>query len=119
MENKLSILWTNADPITSEKMVLMYATNAMLHSWWENVTVILWGAPAALAGENEAIRERMRLAMQAGVKFSACKACADQLGVAESLETLGVEVVYWGAGSYRNPEVGGKTAHYLGFSSIR
>ena len=36
--------------------------------------------------------------MQAGVKFSACKACADQLGVTESLEAMGVEVIFWGAG---------------------
>lgn len=29
-ENKLNILWTNSDPMTSHHMVMMYATNAML-----------------------------------------------------------------------------------------
>ncbi len=34
--------------------------------------------------------------MKDGVKFSACKACARQLGVISELEKLGVEVKYWG-----------------------
>ncbi len=29
--------------------------------------------------------------------MTACKACADQLGVTDSLEALGIEVIYWGA----------------------
>jgi hypothetical protein len=96
--NTLYILWTNADFITSEKMVFMYATNSMLHSWWENVTVIIWGATAQLAAENPAIRERINLARQAGVFFSACKACAEQLGVTDKLLEQGIEVKFWGEG---------------------
>ena len=94
----LYILWTNADFITSEKMVFMYATNSMLYSWWENVTVIIWGAPAKLVAENAIIQERVRLAQQAGVFFSACIACADQLGVSDKLRELGIEVKGWGTG---------------------
>jgi len=41
---KLYILWTNADPITSEKMVMMYAINSKLNYWWDEVTIIIWGA---------------------------------------------------------------------------
>lgn len=95
-EDQLFILWTNADPVTSQKMVLMYATNSMLRSWWSGVTVILWGAPARLAAENAGVQEGIKAAQQAGVKFSACKACADQLNVTEKLLSLGIEVIYWG-----------------------
>jgi hypothetical protein len=42
------------------------------------------------------IQEKIRLARHAGVNFTACKACADQLGVSEKLEELNVEVIYWG-----------------------
>ena len=28
--------------------------------------------------------------------FSACKACADELGLTEMLEQLGIELIYWG-----------------------
>lgn len=96
--NKLHILWTNADVITAEKMVLMYALNSITHHWWEAVTVIIWGAPAKLIAENTLIQEKIKLAMSVGVQFSACKACTDQLGVTDTIADLGIEVVYWGDG---------------------
>ena len=39
----LHILWTNADPVVFDKMVLMYAVNSLVRGWWEKVTVILGG----------------------------------------------------------------------------
>ncbi len=95
-ETHLHILWTSADPVTAEKMVLMYATNSLLQGWWQEVTVILWGAAARVPVDHPLVAEKMRLAAHAGVQFSACRACAEQLGVAEALDALGVEVVYWG-----------------------
>lgn len=97
-KKKLYILWTNADVITSEKMVLMYGANSIIQGWWEEVTIIIWGAPSKLVAENSEIRERVKSAMIAGVRVSACKACADQLGVSESLLSLGIEVKHWGQG---------------------
>ena len=98
MEEKdiLHILWTNADLDTSLGMVMMYATNSRSHGWWENVTVIIWGATAKLAAENAHIQEAIRVAMNVGVKFTACVACARQLGVVEALEAQGIEVTRWG-----------------------
>ncbi len=99
MENSrdLHILWTNADIHTSQFMLMMYARNSMLRNWWDSVTVIVWGATAKLIAENETMQEQYRLAAEAGVKFSACIACAEQLGVVEKLEELGIEVKRWGA----------------------
>lgn len=94
--NKLYILWTNADLITSEKMVMMYATNSMLKHWWEEVTVIIWGATAKIIAENKMLQGKLEIARLAGVRFSACKACADQLGVTERLREMEIEVIYWG-----------------------
>lgn len=93
---KLTILWTDGDVETSLFMVLMYATNSMLHQWWEGVTVVLWGAPARLAAENEDVRQKIRMARHAGVRFEACIACAEQLGVAERLQELGITLRGWG-----------------------
>ncbi len=36
------------------------------------------------------------MAKHTGIHMIACKGCADQLGVTEQLEALGVEVIYWG-----------------------
>ena len=92
----LYVLWTNADLITAEKMVFMYTVNSLLKNWWEKVTLIVWGATAKLVSEDENIQKMVKKALDAGVHISACKACADQLGVTETLEKLNIEVKYWG-----------------------
>ncbi|MBS5522845.1 MAG: DsrE family protein [Clostridiales bacterium] len=93
---RLNILWTNADPLTSHNMVMMYAINSLTHQWWDEVTVIIWGATAKYVAEDENIQEKIRMAMHVGVKFSACIACAENLGVKKQLEDLGMEVIPWG-----------------------
>lgn len=95
-ERKLHILWTNADPLTSHNMVMMYAVNSLTHQWWDEVTVIIWGATADYAAKDPDIQERIRAAMHVGVKFTACIQCAINLGVREKLEEMGVEVKGWG-----------------------
>jgi hypothetical protein len=92
----LYVLWTNDNPITAEKMVFMYTINSLIHRWWEKVTLIVWGATTKLVSEDENIQKLITEALEAGVHISACKACADQLGVTETLEKLNIEVIYWG-----------------------
>ena len=92
----LYVLWTSGDPITADKMVFMYTINSMAHDWWEKVTLIIWGSSTQLVSENEAIQQRVRDALDAGVYVTACKGCSDQLGVSEQLEGLGVDVQYLG-----------------------
>lgn len=92
----LYVLWTNADPLTAEKMVFMYTTNSLIHGWWEEVTLIIWGATTKLVADNENIQKMLHDAKIAGVHITACKACADQLGVSEELKKLDIEIKYWG-----------------------
>jgi len=92
----LYVLWTNDNPITAEKMVFMYTINSLIHGWWEKVTLIIWGATAKLVAEDANIQKKIKAALDAGVHITACKACADQLGVTETLEKLNIEVKYWG-----------------------
>jgi hypothetical protein len=92
----LYVLWTNGNPVTAEKMVFMYTINSLIKGWWEKVTLIIWGEPAKLVSEDITIQKKIREALDAGVHITACKACADQLGVTETLEKLQIEVKYWG-----------------------
>lgn len=92
----LYILWTNDHPVTAEKMVFMYGINSIVRGWWEKVTIIVWGATARLVSENVEIQKKVKEAQEKGVHLIACKACADQLGVTENLEKLGIEVQYTG-----------------------
>jgi hypothetical protein len=49
-----------------------------------------------LSAENTDIQEKIKGALDAGMHVTACKACADQLGVTETLEKMNVAVKYWG-----------------------
>lgn len=95
-KSHLFLLWTNDNKITAEKMVFMYTTNSLIHGWWEKVTLIIWGATAKLAGEDKEIQAMIADAMEKGVHVTACKACTDQLEITSIIESLGVEVKYWG-----------------------
>ena len=92
----LYILWTSDNPVTAEKMVFMYGINSIIRGWWEKVTIIVWGAAALLAAGNTDIQKKVREAQEKGIHIIACKACADQLNVTESLEKLEIEVDYTG-----------------------
>lgn len=96
MKNKLNILWANADPVTSELMVMMYVKNAISQGWWDEVQVIIWGATAKLVAENTHIQSLIEKAMQTGVKFTACESCAVELGVNQKIKDLGIELRFMG-----------------------
>lgn len=93
---KLNILWTTTNRDTIKNMIAMYSIGAIRHGWIDNVNVIIWGASAEIAGNDEEIQGLIKDMMQAGVTFQACLACADKYGVAPILERLGMEVKYMG-----------------------
>ena len=95
-DSHLYILWTTDNPVTAEKMVFMYAGNSILKGWWDEVTIIVWGASTQLVGTNPTIQTRIKELISTGVNFSACLRCAEQMEVVSQLEDLGIEVKYWG-----------------------
>ena len=95
--NILHILWVNDNPVTAENMVFLYATNALLKNWWAEVHIIVWGATTQLLCESPLLQEKVRLFQEAGGSVSACKRCAENLGVLGALEGIpGVEILYIG-----------------------
>lgn len=94
--NKLNILWTTTNRETISKMIVMYASNAIRNGWWRDVNIIIWGASAELVGKNTEVQHEVIELIKAGVHVQACKACADQFGVTERIQKLGVEVLYMG-----------------------
>lgn len=95
-KDTLYLLWTSKDAETFDEMVFMYAFNAKKYGWWKEITLIIWGASAKLVEEDEVVRQKIKQLINQGVSVSACQACARDLGVKETLEDLGVEVVSWG-----------------------
>ncbi len=94
--DSLCVIWTNADPEAAMNMALMYAKNSRIHGWWETVRLIVWGPSQKVLAENGMLREELAACAKAGVELYACRACAERYGLAETLEALGVEVLYTG-----------------------
>ncbi len=95
-DRHLHVIWTNGDPEVANNMIFMYTKNAMLNHWWDRVTVVMWAEPDRLILEDETVHANFELAKKAGVEFSACIACAVNMGLKERLEAEGVEVIRWG-----------------------
>jgi len=93
---KLVVLWTSGDRDVALKMVFMYTYNAQINKWWDDVTLIVWGPSAKLLTEDAELQEYLGRIIEAGVTVKACKGCADQYGVSEKLEALGITVLYIG-----------------------
>ncbi len=92
MKSKVNILWVNDNPKVAETMVFMYATNAKINGWFDEVEIIIWGPTAKLAAEDENVQELIRVAKHAGVVVKACISCSNMFGVTEKLKALDLEV---------------------------
>jgi hypothetical protein len=95
-ENILVVLWTSGDPDVAKKMVFMYTINAKKREWWQDIKFIVWGPSSKLLSEDQELQTQIKDFIEAGIKVEACKACADQYGVADNLAELGIEVKYMG-----------------------
>lgn len=93
---KIAVLWTSADRDVALNMVFMYSLNSRLRGWWNKVTLIVWGPSAKLLATDNELQQRLEDMKAANVELLACKACADNYGVADDLENLGVKVMYMG-----------------------
>lgn len=94
--SKILILWTSGEKETALDMVFMYAMNSLIHGWWDEVTVLVWGASTRLAAEDIEVQHRISTAIEDGVRVIACRRCAENLSVTGQLEELGIEVFYTG-----------------------
>ncbi len=93
---KLVVLWTSGEKITAMNMVMLYCLNSKLKGWWDEVTLLVWGASTGLLAEDGEIQTYLSTLQEAGVEVIACKKCAENLGAAEKLENLDVKVFYTG-----------------------
>jgi hypothetical protein len=95
-DRKLLVLWTSDNPETAMNMALMYTHNAKLRNWWDEVNLLVWGASQPFLAENSAAQSKIAAMIIDGVNVMACRKCAENLGVAEQLKALNVNVFYTG-----------------------
>lgn len=95
-KNSLVILWSSGDEEVFYKVVFPYGLNSKQREWWDEVELLIWGPSSKLLAENKDLQEKVKKMKDIGVNLTACKWCADQYKVSDTLEELGVEVKYMG-----------------------
>lgn len=93
---RLIIVWSSGDREVAKMMAFMYTHNAKTQGWFDEVRLIVWGPSQQLLVSDEGLQAHVRRMQEDGVEVVACKACADQYGIGEQLEALGIEVLYTG-----------------------
>jgi hypothetical protein len=96
MSKKAKILWTTDNKETALHMVCLYAHNALLKGWMDEVEVLVWGASQRLIVEDAEVRAKVEAMIRDGVKVVACLKCADSLEITAPLQTCGIDVHYTG-----------------------
>jgi len=95
-QEKLVVIWTSRDRDVALQMAFLYTINSKLRGWWEDVTFVVWGPSAKILSIDEELQLFIPKMQEEGVKVKACRKCADNLGVTEKLENMGIEVIYMG-----------------------
>ncbi len=96
MQKEAKILWTTDNKETAMNMVLLYAHNAKLKGWMQEVTVLVWGASQKLINEDKEIQEKVKAMIRDGVKVVACLKCADNMEITQGLNACNIDVFYTG-----------------------
>jgi len=96
MSKKVKILWTTDNKETALHMVCLYAHNAILKGWMDEVEVLVWGASQRLISEDLEVQSKVQMMINDGVKVVACLKCADSMNITQSLQSCNIDVFYTG-----------------------
>lgn len=96
MQKEAKILWTTDNKETALNMVCLYAHNAKLKGWMDEVTILVWGASQELINNDKEIQEKVKQMVADGVKVVACLKCAQNLSIVDGLTQCNIDVFYTG-----------------------
>lgn len=96
MNNKLVVIISTAE-VEKARTGMMYAVNALLHGWMEDVRIFIFGPAETLILSDPELQERLQTYHDMGHESIACKYLADEEGNSSKIEGLGVSVAYVGA----------------------
>lgn len=91
-KDKLLVLWTSGDRDVALKVCFMYTHAAINNGWFAKVRLVVWGPSAKLLSTDLELQQKVKVMQESGVEVLACIACANQYGVTEDLQNLGIEV---------------------------
>ena len=95
MSNKLIVIISTAE-VEKARTGMMYAVNALLHGWMEDVKIFIFGPAESLILEDIDLQERLQTYHDLGHESIACKYLSDEEGTSSKIEEIGVTVAYVG-----------------------
>lgn len=90
--DKLTVVWTSADPDVADKVCLMYTHAAKKYGWFAEVHLIIWGPSQRTFVGDPNLQAKVREMQEDGVVVEACVACARKLNLVEAITKLDIEV---------------------------
>jgi hypothetical protein len=94
--SKLLIVWKSDDYRNIDFFIAPFAINSKKNKWFHDVEVLIWGASADYCKVNVNAQQAIKDMVSIGIPVRACKFCADKVFATESLESIGVNVMYTG-----------------------
>ncbi|MGF1657166.1 MAG: DsrE family protein [Verrucomicrobiales bacterium] len=88
----LAVLWTSGDSDVAHRVAFLYTLNAKKQSWFDEVTLIVWGPSQRLLAADSSIQDYVKEMQAAGVVVEACINCSEAYGITETIKALGIEV---------------------------
>ena len=97
MADKVFVIVASQDREVILEPGLLYPFNAATKGWMDDVAIIFFGPSEKVAATDEEVQDRVREALSAGIPVMACRRCADGFGLTDTLEALGLDVIYVGS----------------------
>jgi len=94
--SKLLIVWKSDDYRNVDFFLAPFALNSKKHKWFDGVEVLIWGASTEYCTTNEQAQNTIKQMIELGIEVRACKFCAEKVDASETLQSLGVNVMYTG-----------------------
>ncbi len=96
MKKELLVLWTTDNKETILNMICLYTYNAKIKGWFDEVTLLVWGASQQVLSEDIEIQAKIKDMQQAGIRVIACKKCCENMYIEKQLASCDVEIFYTG-----------------------
>lgn len=95
MNNKLVVVISTAE-VEKARTGMMYAVNALLHGWMDDVRIFIFGPAETLILSDPELQKHLQTYHDMGHESIACKYLSDAAGTSSKIEGIGVHVAYVG-----------------------
>ena len=94
--SKVLVVWKSNNDIDIHNFVIPYSYNAVMHEWFDEVELLIWGASQEKVINDTIIQQEVSNLIKNEIKVYACKMCSDKIGATDILKEIGVNVRYTG-----------------------